>query len=392
MSPRPNALDQAVDALTDATLLSHPASALVDSARAAAADRLMHLMLAGWFVTFALQIVVLAYFWQSGLAARVRDRLRRRFRNEFAIRFFFGMVLGLVGRAAGLLPDLYIYRVQRSMSLSDQLLRSWAADWIANTIVTMIVVGIVIAAVLWLVDRTHQWYLYLLFAIGVASLGVSFISPYVVLPRYGYYAEIPAEYRAEAAALEARAHVKVPLIEHVNDHTHLGDAYATGLGPSQRIIISDAIFQASSRREIDYAIARELGFIAIGGPLRVAIADAIFVIIGIAFAVAIADRIGFRRDDDPIARLALLGALFGVMYLAIVPFNNTMLRSLSWASEEYALALTRDPAPAVRSIVRNADERLDSVCVTGAANTFRQEIQDPAHAVETANHVPSGCR
>ncbi|MBV8636912.1 MAG: M48 family metalloprotease [Candidatus Eremiobacteraeota bacterium] len=392
MSPRPNALDQAVNALSDATLLSHPASALVDSARAEAADRLMHLMLAGWFVTFALQIVVLAYFWQSGLAARVRDRLRRRFRNEFVVRFLFGAVLALVGRAAGLLPELYIYRVQRAMSLSDQLLRAWAADWIANTIVTMIVVGIAVAIVLWIVDRTHQWYIYLLVAIVLASAGLSFIEPYVVLPRFGHYAEIPPEYRADAASLEARAHVKVPLLEHVDDRTHLGDAYVNGLGPSQRIVISDSIFQASSRREIRYVLARELGFIAIGGPLRIAVADAVFVIVGVALAVAIADRIGFRRDDDPMVRLALLGALLGLMYLAIVPFNNTMLRSLSWASEEYALTLTHDPAAAVRSIVRNADERLDAACVTGAANIFRQEILDPAHAVETANHVPSGCR
>lgn len=391
MSPRPNALDQAVNALSDATLLSHPASALVDSARAAAADRLMHLMLGGWFVTIALQIVVLAYFWQSGFAARVRDRLRRRFGNEFAVRFFFGAVLGLVGRAAGLLPDLYIYRVQRAMSLSDQLLRAWAADWIANTIVTMIVAGIVVAVVLWLVGRTHQWYIYLLFAIVIASAGISFLAPYVVLPRFGHYADIPSQYQADAAALEARSHVKVPLLEHVNDHTHLGDAYVEGLGPSQRIVISDAVFQASSRREIRYALARELGFIAIGGPLRIAIADAVFVIIGIAFAVAIADRIGFRRDDDPMVRLALLGALLGVMYLAIVPFNNTMLRSLSWASEEYALTITRDPAAAVRGVVRTADQRLDAVCVTGFGKVFRQEIQDPAHAVESANRVPSGC-
>ncbi len=392
MSPRPNALDQAVNALRDATLLSHPASALVDPARAAAADRLMHLMLPGFFVTFALQIVVLAYFWQSGLAARLRDRLRRRFGNEFTVRFLFGASLGLVGRLAGFLPDLYIYRVQRAMSLSDQLLRAWAADWIANTIVTMLVVGIVVAIVLWLVDRTHQWYIYLLFAIVAASVGLSFVEPYVVLPRFGHYADIPVAYQRDIADLQARARLDVPILEHVDDRTHLGNAFVNGLGPSQRIIVSDAVFQASSRGEIRYAIARELGFIAIGGPMRIAIGDAVFVIIGIALAVAVADRIGFRRDDDPVARLALLGALLGVMYLVIVPFNNAMLRSLSWASEQYALTLTRDPAPAVRAIVRNADQSLQSVCVSGLSRTFRQETLDPAHAVEAANRVPSGCR
>jgi STE24 endopeptidase len=390
VSPRPNALDQAVNALSDATLLSHPASALIDSARAAAADRLLHLMVPGWLVTFALQILVLAYFWQSGLAARLRDRLRRRFENEFVVRFFFGAALGLVGRLAGLIPDLYIYRVQRSMSLSDQLLRAWAADWIVNTIVTMIVVGIVVASVLWLVDRTHQWYIYTILAIVVASIGVTFVTPYFVLPRFGHYADIPAHYQSDATKLEARTNVHVPIFEHVDDRTHLGDAYVTGLGPSLRIVTSDALFQASSAREIHYAIARQLGFIAINGPIRVALGNAVFVIVGIALAVAVADRIRFRRDDDPVARVALVGALLGVMYLLIVPFYSAMQRSLSRASEAYALDITRDPAPAVRHIVRGAEQELDSVCVTGVAKMFRQS-QDPAHAVEVANHVPSGC-
>jgi STE24 endopeptidase len=391
-SPRPNELDQAVNALSDPTLLSHPASALIDSERATAAHRLERLMLPGWFIEFALQIIVLAYFWQSGLAARLRERLRRRFGNGFTMHFAFGAALGLIGRLAGLLPELYIYRVFRSMSLSDQLLRAWSADWIANTVVTMLVVGIVVAIVLWLVDRTHQWYLYAMAAIVVVSVGLAWVTPYVILPRFGHYADLPPKIAQDARALEQRAHVDVPIFEHVDDRTHLGEAYVNGLGSSQRIIVSDAVVQAYTPREIRYILARELGFIAMGGPLRVALLDAVFVIVGIALAVGVADRIGFRRDDDPVARLALLGALLGLMYLLIAPIDNAMLRSLSADTERYAIALVNDRPAAVRSIVRNSDQRLDSVCVTGLAEMLRQQVQDPAHAVEIANGVPSGCR
>lgn len=391
-SPRPNALDRAVDALSNATLLSHPASALVDAARAAASDRLLHLMLPGWFVTFALQIVVLAYFWQSGGAARLRDLLRRRFQSEFAVRFAFGAVLGLIGRLASLFPELYIYRVERSMSLSDQLLRAWGVDWVANTIVTMMVVGAVVAIVLWLVDRMQLWYLYTVLAIVTASIGISFVQPYVVLPRFGHYADLPAGIERDADALERKANLRVPILQHVDDKSHLEYAVVNGIGPSLRIIVSDAVFQASTPEEIRFTLARELGFIAIGGPLRIALFDGIFVVFGIALSVAVADRIGFRRDDDPVARLALVGALLGLMYLLIVPFDNAMLRSMSADTERYALALTGDRAGAVRSIVRAADQRLESVCVTGASELFQQQVLDPAHAVELANGIPSGCK
>ena len=392
-SPRPNALDQAVNAISNAALLAHPASALVDPARAQAADRLVHLMMPGWFMTFALQIVVLAYFWQSGMAARIRDRFRRRFDNEFGVRFAFGAVLGLIGRLATLLPEFYIYRIERSMSLSDQLLRGWGTDWIANTIVTMILVGLVVAIVLWLVDRAQVWYLYTIGAILAASIFLAFVAPYVVLPRFGHYGELPSVVAYEANRLQDKAGIHVPVLQHVEDRSHLEYSFVNGLGPSQRIVISDAVLQASSPGEIRFTIARELGFIAIGGPLRVAFFDGVFVVLGIALAVAVADRIGFRRDDDPVARLALVGALLGIMYLALVPFDNAMLRHMSYQSEQYAIALTGgDRASAVRSIVRRADQRLESVCVTGAAEIFQQQVLDPARAVELANGVPSGCK
>ncbi|HET9030338.1 MAG TPA: M48 family metalloprotease [Candidatus Aquilonibacter sp.] len=391
-SPRPNALDAAVNAIPVSALLSRPASALVDLARASAADRLVHLMLPGWFVAFALQIVVLAYFWQSGMAARLRDRLRRRFESEFIVRFAFGAALGLIGRLASLLPELYIYRLERSMSLSDQLLRGWAIDWMANTVVTMLLAGIVVTIVLRLVDRTQLWYAYTIGCIIAGSIVLAFLQPLVVLPRFGHYEPLPEPYAADAQRLEAAAHLSVPILVHVNDRSHLESSVVTGLGPTQRIILTDAVLQASTRAEVRFVVARQLGYVASGAPFRIALFDGLFVVFGIALAIAVADRIGFRRDDDPVARLALVGALLGIMYLIVVPMDNAMLRSMSKQSEHYALGLANDRAAAVRNIIRTADQRLESVCVTGAAQLFTQQVLDPAQAVQMANGIPSGCK
>jgi hypothetical protein len=151
------------------------------------------------------------------------------------------------------------------------------------------------------------------------------------------------------------------------------------------------LVRASTERELRYLMAKELGFIQLGGPLRVALFNALFAVLGIALAVAIADRIGFRRDDDPLARLALLGALVGVVYLAIAPIDNGLLRTMSLESERYAIDLTGDRAAAVRSILRTADERLDPVCAKGPSVVFLGRIEDPAVAVNLANNVPAAC-
>jgi Zn-dependent protease with chaperone function len=390
-APRPNALDRAVNAIPDATLLSHSARGLVDPDRESAARRYASLLLPGWFATIVLQIAALAYFWQSGSAARVRDWLRWRAGNKFALRFYFGTILALIARLAELLPDFYSYRVARIMSLSDELLRSWAVDWLVNTLVTMVLAGLVVAVALWLVDRTPLWYLYLIAAILVVNVGLAFVAPFVVLPHFGAYVPLSPNLQREVDRLEARSSVRLPVIEHVNDRTHLGYAYVTGLGPSARIIVADGLIEGSSRREVMYNIAQQLGYIRIGGEWRVVIGDAVFTVLGIAFAVGIADRIKFRRDDDPLARLALVVALLGVAFLIVVPLDNAMLRSLEEASERYAIAITHDRAAAVRSVVRMADQRLDDVCQSRMTSMYLGRLLDPARAVFIANGVESGC-
>ena len=391
MSSRPDALDLRIDAMPDAYLLHHSARELLDPQRQAAATHLWHLMFPGWFASIAAAVIALAYFWQSGLAARMRDQLSRRFHQVYVVRFLFGAGLALVARLATLLPEFYIYRVQRSVGLSDQLFRAWGTSWLVNTALAMVSLGIAVAIVLWIVDRTHQWYLYLIGAFLVASVLLTTFGSYIVLPHFGYYGPLPPNLAIVSADLATRAKVNVPIVEHIDERSRIGDVHENGLFFTERVIVGDTVVKASTERELRYLIAKELGYIALGGPLRIALFNALFAVLGIAIAVAIADRIGFRRDDDPLARLALVGALVGLVYLIIAPLDNGLHRSLSLESERYAIALTGDRAAAVRSIVRTADQRLDALCASGLSAAFLGRIEDPAVSVELANNVTANC-
>ncbi|HTU70383.1 MAG TPA: M48 family metalloprotease [Candidatus Baltobacteraceae bacterium] len=390
MTLRPNAIDYRLDALSSHMLLSHSAAQLADPARQAAALRLVHWYLPGWFLSVLLPVFGLAYFWRSGHAAALRDALRRRFDDENFVRFVFGAVLGAIVRIAALLPSLYLYRLERLMSQSDQLLRSWSIDWILITLLWMLVVGVVTAGVLWLVDRTHQWYLYTIGIILALSFAVAYLSPVVAAP-FEQIVPMPPRTLAAIRAIETRAHMAIPVVEQIRVRSHVGTAYVAGLGATQRIVIGNAIVEVTSARELQYVIARQLGFIANGAPWKVALIDALLLIVGAAIAVAIADRFGFRRDDDPVSRFALLGAFFGVLYLFAVPGGNALLRGISLGADGYALSLHVNRAAAVRNVVRATDESLTEVCPDILARVFLQRAPDPAVRVHDINNVVSTC-
>src|SRR5579862_905745 len=271
---RPNALDRRVDALTQSQLLSQPTIALVDPARQEAAIRLVHLTLPGWVAMALFQAAALAYFWSSGAAARVRDRLRRHLKSPWALRFLFGAVLGLIARLAALVPAFYLYRVERVMGLSLELTRSWAVLWIAHTLLAMVVAGIIAAIVLWLVDRTHQWYVYTIVVILAASIGWSYASPYFQLPGSSAQQPLAGDVAVRLHAMLAQAGLpNVPVYVKTSPSSPVGRAVVLGLGPSRRIVLSDTLVAGDTPAEVLYHVAYEIGRVMNGDLLFIALIE-----------------------------------------------------------------------------------------------------------------------
>ncbi len=350
-SPRPNALDLRVDTLSRAALMTQPATTLVDPARQAAALRRAHWTVVGWLLMALFEAAALFWLWNSGGAAALRDRLRRRLAHEWEVRFLFGAALALVARLAAFLPAFYLYRVDRTLDLTFELTRWWALFWAFHTLVAMAIAGAIAAAVLWLASRTHQWYLYAIVAILAVSVGWSYAAEYV-----------------NSAG------------------THL---VRTPSGATVRV--NDLRVAGSTPAEVAYVAAYELGHITNGDRLSMALIEGGVIIVFGALAVVIADRIRFRRDDDPLSRLALVGTLLALVYIAAVPVRNAALRSYDFGADRYAVALTNDSAAAVRSLVREGDQRMEEVCPEWTATLFLYTAPGIGARVAAINHVPNAC-
>ncbi|HEY6450408.1 MAG TPA: hypothetical protein VIX60_06995 [Candidatus Cybelea sp.] len=331
-SERPSSLDLRVDSLSRSALLSEPATALVDPARQAAAIRRAHWTVVGFVLIQLFEAAALFYLWNSGSAAALRDRLRRRFSREWAVRFWFGAMLALVARVAAFIPSFYLYRVDRTLDLTFELTRIWALYWIFHTIVGMIVAGLIAAIVLWLASRTHQWYAYAIAGVLAVSVAWSYLNP-----------------------------------------------------------VSIARFAGSTPAELIYLNDYVRGYAVHGDHLSIALIEGGIIIVFAALAVVIADRIRFRRDDDPLSRLAIVGTLLALVYLAAVPVRNAILRSYVLDTDAYAVALSDDRAAAVRALVRAGDQRMEEVCPELTAMLFLYTAPGIGARVAAINHIPSGC-
>jgi hypothetical protein len=212
---RPNALDREVSSLSTAVLLHGSPEKLVDAARAAAALHLEQFRTPVWIVMIALQIAVLAWFWNTGRSARLRDWLRGLMRSEFSVRFCFGALLAGIDKLAAFVPQALEYRYMRILDLNNILFRSWLVEWAAATLLAMVVAGLIAAVVLWLADRTHQWYVYTIAGVMGFTLLVSYVNPYVIAPAYAHF--VPAHFDAavarDIAALESRTGARIPFLQ-----------------------------------------------------------------------------------------------------------------------------------------------------------------------------------
>ncbi len=347
---RPDALDLRIDSLSRSALLSEPATLLVDPARQAAAIRRAHWTVYGFVLTQLFEAAALYYLWSSGMAAALRDALRRRLRSEWAVRFAFGAALALVARVAAFVPAFYLYRVDRTLDLTYELTRIWGLYWILHTLLAMVIAGFIAAMVLWLVSRTHQWYVYAILGILAASVAWSYVSLY-----------FPS---SDSRLVRAPGGV-------------------TARVPSELI-------PGRTRAELEYEAA-VTAYVARYDQLSIALIEGGIVIIFAAIAVVIADRIRFRRDDDPLSRLAIVGALLALVYLSAVPVRNAVLQSYDFSADSYAVALTGAPSAAVRALVRVGDQRMVEVCPERSALLFLYTTPGIGARIAAINHVPSSC-
>jgi len=362
----PASVDRRVTAIPAAALVSEAPARLIDARRQRVAERFRDYGRPLFFAWALSQIVAFFYLWASGLAARLRDFVRSRVGGTAAVRFVFGGSMAYVAGLASLPASFVRYRVDYAYGLTSERAAAWYYDGIVNATIEACVVGAVVTCVFALVDRTRLWYLYAMGGLFIVTLVLAFAEPVVVAPLYNHFTPLSgvAPVRARLEALAQRAGLgEAPIyVDDTSRRTTSIVADIAGFGPTKRIVLGDALIAHATMGEVLFLTARELGHYAHGDDFRLSLLWTFLFIFCTALAVVCADRVGFRRDDDPLARLSLVFAFLGVFGLAVTPLYNAYSRNNESRADAYAVALTHDRASAIRAYVRIADETLAPLC------------------------------
>jgi len=387
-------VDRRVTALPAAVLLSSDPATYIDQRRQEIATTLAWYRRALFFFLAFSQIGAFLYLWRSGSAARLRDALKRRIRSPFWLRFAYGGALAVVAGLAALPASLAQYRVSVVFDQSAQPLWSWLRDGILRVGFDALGLGIVIAVVLTLVARTRAWWVYSTLGIFALSLAIGFFDPVAIAPAFNRYVPLPADspYAASLHALERAAGVDAPIyIGDASRQTQIVSTQMLGYGPTARIWLGDTLFASATPGEVAFAFARELAHYKREDAPRTTCVWTLLFVFSIAAGVLVAEGIGFRGDDDPLARLALVMALAGVAGLLLFPVYNVYSRHIEEKADAYALSLTHDPASAVRSFVRSADRRFVVLCAPRLAILYFGPAPALGSRIASATGRPDPC-
>jgi STE24 endopeptidase len=369
-----NYVDRRVSGLSAAALLAGPPAHLVDPRRQRVAlpfrrySRLLFVIWAGS------QIAAFFYLWFSGYAARLRDLLRRAELPVAVLRAAYGASLAYLAGLASLPSALVIYRLDVSFGMTNESTFEWLRDGFVGVSLDALLIGAVVAFLFALVDRTRLWYAYGAIGLAALTLVMAFLEPLTVAPLFNRFTPLPVRSAAYAplAALAQRAGSgDAPIVvANFSRRSHAIVADIAGFGPTKRIVLGDSLLADATLGEVLFLTAREFGHYNHADDFRLSLFWTLLFMVCIALGVLCADRVAFRRDDDPLARLSLVLGFMGLFALACTPLYNTFSRGLEAQADAYALALTGDRASAVRAYVRITDETLTPLCPARAVRFY----------------------
>src|SRR6266704_4718241 len=289
-------------------------------------------------------ISVLATALVAGGAASLRDSvLRLGWPGWASAGAFLSLLFGAF--AAAELPFAYVggFRWERAFGLSRQRLGGW---------------------LLWLLAATHWWWLVAWILGVVASLGIGFLAPIVLVPLFYRLRPIQdVSLRNRFASLAARAGVPVmgAFVLEASAKTRRSNAAVMGFGRTRRIVVTDTLLAEFSVEEIDAVLAHELAhqrhLDPLWGLLQGSLASLAILAVTAWLYDATRASFGIPSAGD-MAGLPWLAVLFSLVALPLGPLQLRWSREReSWA-DRFALDLTRNPAAFAAAMVRLHDRNL----------------------------------
>jgi Zn-dependent protease with chaperone function len=315
-----------------------------------------------------LGILVSAGLLFTGDAQRLRDFALARGRNRWSRVLIYWSVYSLAVFVI-LLPLAWYggYHVEKQFGFATQTLGGWFADLLKGLAFQVVAVGVVpvLALASFVVESSpRRWWIWLAACSLPLILAIVVLQPLVFDPLFNKFTPLKdTQLRDEILALGARAHVPAKNVYEVDMSTKTTkiNAYVSGFGASQRIVLWDTTLEKLKKDEILFIMGHEMGHYVLAhiwkGVLLIAVGSFLALWCVARLSNAALRVFGPRWGITSLGDLAAIPLLFAVLSLVNwvgEPFANVFSRAFEHEADVYALEITRDNDAGARSFLELA--------------------------------------
>lgn len=320
-----------------------------------------------YFGGTAYSFVVLLFILGSRLSSRIRDASRRVAKRPFLTTVVFFALFSLVETILEF-PLTYYggFAVPHQFALTNQSFASWMGDLGKEFAVNVVIGSLLAALALFAIGKFRRWWVALwLGSIPVMILTIV-IAPVFIDPLFNKFEPLKDQTLKRALLDEAsRAGIAGGRVYQVNKskQTTTMNAYVTGLGPTNRIVMWDTLLAKLDHDEILAVMGHEMGHYVMGHIWQ-GLAWGVLVSLVITFLaqqtyerglVRWGGRWGVESKSDP-AALPWLFVIIGLVGFLLSPVMNGISRHMEHQADIFGLELTHLNDPMATAFVKFAED------------------------------------
>jgi STE24 endopeptidase len=313
-----------------------------------------------------LPLLLLAFQFSGGALAM---RRRLSLRSELLTVVVFIVVLDL-GLALLNLPfEFYSgFVLDHQFGLSTQTAPAWAGDWALSLLITLVTDAILWTGFYALVRRLpRRWPIPAGAALLVLIGAFTLLTPVIITPLF--YQVRPLDdpaLRARILALADKAgmHVEAVDVIDASAKTNSVNAYFTGFGGAQRIVLYDTLLKGYTPDEVEVVLAHEMGHWYYHHMLLGLLAAGAAAWIGLFVLQRLLARTWRRlrlRGPADVAGLPYLLAVISILMILSLPAQNGLSRYAEAQADRFALTTSDKPGAFIQLFEKFAVQNLSVV-------------------------------
>jgi STE24 endopeptidase len=329
-----------------------------------------------YFLDFAYSVVVLLLLLVYRVATRIRDWAERFSSNRFFQAALFVPTLLLIIAVLNAPPAIVGHSLERIFGQSIQGWGSWLWDQMKGDLLAAIVAVVLVWLLYGLIRRSpRRWWVYAWLASLPIIVFFVFLSPLLIEPLFFQFtplAQTNPELAAQLERVVVRAGQRIPenrmFLMNASQKLNELNAYVTGLGAAQRVVVWDTTVARMTTPEIVFVFGHEMGHYVLGHIFQGIVFGAGVLFVGLGagshlFSWSVerhAAGLGLRGVDDW-ASVPILLLLLLVFNFAFGPVSNAFSRHLEHQADQYGLEVVHGILPDAPDVAAQAFQILGDV-------------------------------